>query len=68
MERLNRGRASWLLLAASAWTFYVWGTRVFLLARQDETLAFKVVHFALAAISLGFGAAIGWVGWRMRRW
>lgn len=60
-------RLGWLLLAAGGWTAYVWITRILILARQDETLGFKLVHYALAAISLGFGAALLWAGWRLLR-
>lgn len=56
-----------LLLAAAAWTLYVWVTRVFILAGQDSSTGFKVVHFVLAAISIAFGLAVGWVGWTARR-
>lgn len=59
-------RLSWLLLAAGAWTLYVWGTRVWLLFRQDEGLSFLLVHLLIAAVSLAFGAALLWWGWRLR--
>lgn len=60
-------RAAWVLIAAAAWTFYVWITRLFILAGQHNSTAFKVVHFTLAAVSMAFGAAVGWIGWRSRR-
>lgn len=54
-------RRSWILLAAAAWTTYVWGTRLFLLWGGDESSGFKVVHTVLAVVSLGFAAAIAWI-------
>jgi len=60
-------RAAWVLVGAAAWTFYVWISRVVILAGQDESTAFKVVHFGLAAISIGFGIAVGAIGVRALR-
>ena len=60
-RRLSR-RAAWLLVAAGAWTLYVWITRIFIMAGQDESAGFKVVHGVLAVISIGFGLAVGWIG------
>lgn len=60
-------RQSRLLLAASAWTLYVWVSRAVILAGQDESFAFKAVHFALAAVSIAFGLAVGWIGLSARR-
>lgn len=54
--------AARVMLGAAAWTAYVWGTRLRVLARQDESTSFKVVHYAIAAVSLGFGAALAWSG------
>jgi len=56
-----------LLLAACAWTLYVWITRIVIMSGQDESTGFKVVHGVLAAISIGFGLAIGRLGWRAWR-
>jgi hypothetical protein len=56
-----------VLLAAAAWTLYVWISRVVILAGQDESLGFKVVHFVLAGVSIAFAVAIGRIGWRYRR-
>jgi hypothetical protein len=60
-------RTAWVLLAAAAWTLYVWVSRVVILAGQDESTGFKVVHFALAAVSIAFGIAVGAIGWRALR-
>jgi hypothetical protein len=60
-------RRSWILLAAAAWTFYVWGTRLVLMWGGDESGAFKVVHTLLAAVSLGFAVAIARIGWTTLR-
>lgn len=56
-----------LLLAASVWTLYVWISRVFILAGQDTSTGFKVVHFVLAGVSIAFGLAIGCIALSVRR-
>ena len=60
-------RAAWVLVAVCAWTLYVWVSRVFIMAGQDESTGFKLVHGVLAAISIGFGLAAGWIGVRRLR-
>ena len=60
-------RWGWVLLASSAWTLYVWITRIFILADQDSTTGFKVVHFILAGISIVFAVAVGTIGARLLR-
>ena len=60
-------RQAYLLLAACAWTLYVWITRIVIISGQDESTGFKVVHGVLAAISIAFGLAIGRMGWRALR-
>lgn len=55
-------RRSLVLLAASAWTLYVWITRLAILLPGDESVAFKVVHAVLAGVSLAFAVAVGWIG------
>lgn len=60
-------RASWVLVAAAIWTLYVWISRIVILVGQDNSTGFKVVHFTLAAISIAFGVAVGWIGLRARR-
>jgi hypothetical protein len=57
-------RAAWILIALCAWTSWVWITRVFIIAGQDESTGFKVVHGILAAGSIAFGLAAGWIGYR----
>jgi hypothetical protein len=57
-------RRAWVLLAAAVWTFYVWTTRIWIIARLSNGTGFKVVHYVLAAISIGFAIAIGWIGVR----
>jgi hypothetical protein len=56
-----------ILLAACLWTLYVWVSRVFILAGQDTSTGFKVVHFVLAGVSIAFGLAVGWIGLSARR-
>ena len=56
-----------MLVAVCAWTLYVWISRIFIMAGQDDSTAFKVVHGVLAAISIVFGMAAGWIGVRRLR-
>ena len=58
-RRFLSRRAAWVLIAVCAWTLYVWITRIFIMAGQDESTGFKVVHGVLAAISIAFGLAAG---------
>jgi hypothetical protein len=56
-----------VLVAASAWTLYVWITRMWNILGDDHSVGFKVVHAVLAVISVGFGIAVGVIGWRALR-
>ena len=60
-------RVAWFLVALCAWTLYVWITRVVIIAGQDQSTGFKVVHDVLAAISIAFGLGAGWVGYKALR-
>ena len=60
-------RSGWVLVAAAIWTFYVWGTRIWVIARDSNGMGFKVVHYLLAAISILFAIAVGWIGVRALR-
>jgi hypothetical protein len=60
-------RQSNLLLAAGAWTLYIWISFIVIQTRQHNSVGFKVVHGVLALISIAFGLAIGRMGWRARR-
>jgi hypothetical protein len=60
-------RSAWLLIGLCAWTLYVWITRIVIMSGQDESAGFKVVHGVLAAISIAFGLAAGWIGLRRLR-
>ncbi|HYY80009.1 MAG TPA: hypothetical protein VFD04_12630 [Actinomycetes bacterium] len=65
--RSHRTRAN-VLLAAAAWTIWVWATRMWNIARDpSHDLGFKAVHGVLALVSVGFAVAIGVIGLRMRR-
>jgi hypothetical protein len=65
--RTNRARST-LLLAAAAWTIWVWVTRIWnILNDPTRDAAFKAVHSLLALVSIAFAVAIGVVGLRMRR-
>jgi hypothetical protein len=56
-------RAAWTLIALCAWSLWVWITRVSIIMGQDQSTGFKVVHFTLAAGSIAFGLAAGWIGY-----
>ena len=57
-----------VLLAAAAWTFYVWLTRIWNILRDPaHDTGFKVVHTVLAVISVAFAVAITVIALRMRR-
>ena len=57
-----------LLIVACVWTIYVWISFVVIQSRQNDTsTGFKIVHGVLAVISIGFGIAVGRIGWRARR-
>jgi len=58
-------RWGWVLIASAVWTFYVWVTRVFNIARQQQTTQFKVAHYVLAGISLIFAVAVARIGARL---
>jgi hypothetical protein len=63
----TRGRAA-VLLAASAWTLWVWVTRIWnIVGDPAHSLGFKLVHGALAVVSVAFAVAIGLIGLRMLR-
>jgi hypothetical protein len=66
MRRLRT--RSTLLLAAAAWTIWVWSTRIWNIVDDPaHDAAFKAVHSLLALVSIAFGVALGVVGLRMRR-
>jgi hypothetical protein len=60
-------RAAWALIALCAWTLYVWISRIVIIAGQDQSTGFKVVHGILAAISIAFGLVAGRIGWSSLR-
>jgi hypothetical protein len=60
-------RAAKVLIAAGAWTLYVWVTRMWNIAQDDHDLGFKLVHAALALVSVVFGVAVAVIGWRALR-
>lgn len=63
--RSSRARAA-LLLAAAAWTIYVWCFRIWnILQDPAHSFGFKAVHSLLALVSVAFGIAIAVVGWRL---
>jgi hypothetical protein len=65
--KTSRARSN-VLLAAAAWTVYVWVTRMWNIARDTEhDFGFKAVHGVLAIISIAFAIALAVIGFRMRR-
>ena len=65
--RSLRARST-LLLAAAAWTVWVWVTRIWnIVGDPAHDAAFKLVHSLLALVSVAFGIALAVVGLRMRR-
>ena len=60
-------RVAWFLVALCVWSLYIWITLVVIIGRQDHPIGFKVVHDALAVISIAFGVGAGWVGVRALR-
>ena len=63
---MTRGQAN-VIRAFSIWTVYVWVTRMWNIARDDESFGFKAVHGALAVISVAFAVAAWIVIARVRR-
>ena len=56
-----------ILIAGAIWTLYVWISRLVIMAGQDESTGFKIVHGILAFVSIGFALAIGKIGLSARR-
>lgn len=57
-----------VLRAAALWTVYIWVTRIFNILRDPvHTMQFKLVHSALALVSVLFAVAIWIVASRGRR-
>jgi hypothetical protein len=55
------------MLLAAAWTAFVWLNRIVNLVGDDRSAGFLVVHYLIAAVSLGIAAALGWYGWGLLR-
>jgi hypothetical protein len=63
----QRTRAN-LILAAAAWTLYVWVTRMWNIAQDPTTsFGFKAVHAVIAVISVAFAVVLAVIGLRMHR-
>jgi hypothetical protein len=51
-----------LLRAFSAWTVFVWGTRLRnVWTNSENSMGFKLVHTAVAAVSVAFAIVCWWV-------
>src|SRR5258708_7750002 len=68
--KLSR-RASWFLIAFALWSWFIWVTLIKNISADSRSwgpghtpTAFLDVHVVLAIISITFGSAIGWLGWR----
>ena len=54
-----RIRKQTLLRAFCLWTFFVWAVLIKnMLADDDHSLGFRVVHIGLALVSISFAAAV----------
>lgn len=65
-------RAGWLLVAFGGWSWLIWPTFVRNIWKDgrswhDGPTAFFLAHAVLSVVSLMFGTAIGWLGWRAAR-
>ena len=63
---MTRGQAN-VIRAFCIWTVYVWVTRMWNIARDDQSFGFKAVHATLAVISVAFAVAVWIVVSRVRR-
>ncbi len=56
-----------VLRAAAAWTVFIWTFRMAnLLGDEGRSIGFKVVHLALAGVSVAFAVAIWRIATRRR--
>lgn len=58
-------RRSLVILAAAAWTAFVWFGRLSIVLDGSNAAPFRIVHGVLLVVSLGFAAALTVVGIRM---
>ena len=57
-----------ILRAAAGWTIFIWATRIKnILENPSHSTSFKLVHSALAAVSIVFAVALLLVASRNRR-
>ena len=57
-----------ILRAASIWTLWIWGTRIYnILKDGSRSTGFKAVHSGLALVSVAFAIAIWFVAGRNRK-
>jgi hypothetical protein len=63
---MTRGQAN-IIRAFSIWTVYVWVTRMWNIAQDDQSVGFKAVHATLAIISVAFAVVVWIVVSRVRR-
>ena len=60
-----------MLVAFAAWSWFIWVTLIKNISADPRSwgpghhpTAFLGIHVVLAVISITFGSAIGWLGWR----
>lgn len=56
-----------LLIAAAAWTWWIWIVRLANMAGEDRSAGFVAVHAAIAAVALLLALPVAWVGSRLWR-
>jgi hypothetical protein len=56
-----------LLIAAAAWTWWIWIVRLVNMAGEDRSAGFVAVHATLAVVSLALAVPVAWVGSRLWR-
>ena len=57
---------SLVLRAAAVWTLFIWAVLVRNILAGDRELGFKLVHMALAVVSIGFAVLTWRIAWAAR--
>ena len=60
-------RAANVVIAAAAWTAFIWVVRLWNMLGDDHSTGFLVVHGAIATISVAFAVVLFAIGWHGRR-
>lgn len=69
VSRTAHRRRALLLLAASAFNLWVWGTRIRnqIASAEDFSTAFVAVHLVLYTAAIAVAIVVGVIGWRQWR-